>query len=323
MKQNQRYRSFHVDINDYKINQQIQNGGFGIVYSVINKKTNKILAAKVLHTKLDENQYKKMINQEIGIMIRCKHPTIIKFYGFSSKDFVDQQNVTIFMEFAEKGSLADYLDKSRKGLSDVLFDNTVRQIILVGIARGMMHLHQNGVIHRDLKPGNILLDKDMRPHITDFGLSKINNNLSSQSQQCGTSIYMAPEVHEGNHYNGKADIYSFGILMYEVVTDSIPYPLFQSGKLSALKFTNKIVYENYRPEFTVPVKKSIKNLIERCWLKNPIERPTFEEIFKKLAYNIEDTFFDIYSEIEKDVNNENDDDDGKYYLDDVNVDEVV
>ena len=106
------------------------------------------------------------------------------------------------MDLAKKGSLADLLEKIQNGLLDEEYDNTSRQIILVGIARGMMILHQHHVIHRDLKPGNILLDNDLHPHITDFGLSKFYESGRSmiQSQQCGTSMYMAPEIMEGNRY---------------------------------------------------------------------------------------------------------------------------
>lgn len=85
-------------------------------------------------------------------------------------DFDSKKNVTIFMELAKNGSLSDFLQKVKNGLSDILYDNTRRQIILVGIARGMMYLHQNRIIHRDLKPGNILLDDKLQPLITDFGL---------------------------------------------------------------------------------------------------------------------------------------------------------
>ena len=82
----------------------------------------------------------------------------------------------------------------------------------------MMHLHHNHIIHRDLKPGNILLDEQLNPHIIDFGLSKIyqKDHSQSQTQSYGTSIYMAPEVIRGDPYNGKADVYSFSILMFEI-----------------------------------------------------------------------------------------------------------
>ncbi|KAK8871756.1 hypothetical protein M9Y10_007496 [Tritrichomonas musculus] len=317
-----RYQKFLFDINDFKIVQEIESGGFGSVYSVQNLKTDEICAAKVILTHKDEAQYKKMINREIGIMVRSKHPTIVRFIGYSPQDFKGKNNVTIFMELSKKGSLADFLLKLQNGLLEDIYDNTNRQIILVGIARGMMYLHQHQIIHRDLKPGNVLLDDNLHPYITDFGLSKLNESghSMSQSQQYGTSIYMAPEVFQGIRYNGKADVYSFGILMYEVVTDLIPYPLLQKGKMTPFQFSNKVVNENYRPEFTVPVKKSIQKLIEKCWSKNPDERPTFEEIFKKLAYNLSYSVNEIYNDNQSE---EEDEDDNNYYLDDVDVEAVV
>ena len=320
----QRYRQFLFDINDFKIVQQIESGAFGSVYSVQNTKTEEICAAKIINTHKDEAQYKQMITREIGIMVRCKHPAIIRFIGYSPKDFHGNNNVTIFMELSKKGSLADLLQKVTRGLLEDSYDNTNRQIILVGIARGMMYLHQHQIIHRDLKPGNILLDDNMHPYITDFGLSKLSESghSMSQSQQYGTSIYMAPEVFEGNRYNGKADVYSFGILMYEVVTDLMPYPLLQKGKMTSFQFSNKVVNENYRPEFSVPVKKSIQKLIEKCWSKNPNERPTFEEIFKKLAYNYTHSIDEIYSDQQEKSQNEEEDEED-FYLEDVDVDVVV
>lgn len=258
---------------------------------------------------------KKMINREIGIMMRLQHPTIIQFYGYSLKDFEGHNRVTILMKLAKNGSLAKLLLNAQKGLAEENYDNTSRQKILIGIARAMMYLHQNHIIHRDLKPDNILLDDQYQPLITDFGLSKIYQSGSSQmqSQACGTSVYMAPEVIAGQNYNGKADVYSFAILMFEVVTDTTPYPLFQSNKMPPFQFNNKVVNEKYRPEFTVPVKESLKKLIEQCWSDDPTERPTFEEIFNKLAFNIDESVYDVFSK----------DNEFKFYLDDVDVDEVL
>ena len=315
-----RFKKYIVDIKDYKILNQLDSGGFGLVCSVQNTKTGNIYAAKTIINKGNQDQYKRMINREIGIMVKCQHPTLIKFYGYSLQDFNGQPNAVIIMELSKKGSLADLLKNVKKSLADENYDNTARQIILIGIAYGMMHLHQHQIIHRDLKPGNILLDDNLHPHITDFGLSKSfeKENSKSQSQQCGTSIYMAPEAIESTHYNTKADVYSFGILMYEVVTDNVPYPLFENGKMTLFQFTNKIVHENYRPKFNFPVKKSIKKLIERCWSNNSHERPTFEEIFKMLAYNEESNDNDVFDDDDDDEQDEN-----KYYLDDVDVDTIL
>lgn len=303
-----------VDLNDFKVTKKIKSGGYGNVYHIQNKKTKKEYAAKILVTE-DDTQNKILINREIGIMIRLQHPTIIKFYGYSLKDFDDQNNVTIIMDFAKNGSLATLLQNVKKGLVDQTYDNTSRQKILVGVAYAMMYLHQNRIIHRDLKPGNVLIDEFFNPQITDFGLSKIyqNDHSQSQTQAYGTPIYMAPEVVRGDRYNGKADVYSFAILMFEVITDSEPYPAFQKGKMSLFQFNSKVINEKMRPEFTVPVKESLKQLIVQCWSDNPDDRPTFEEIFNKIAFNIEESVYDIFT----------DNDEFKYYLEDVDVDEIL
>lgn len=118
-------------------------------------------------------------------MIRRKNPTIINFIGYSFQDFMKQNNMTIFMDLAQNGSLESLLQKVKKSIADIRYDNTIRQIILIGIARGMMHLHQHNVIHCDLKLGNFLLDSQFHPHITDFGLSKIfekHSTMSASSQ---------------------------------------------------------------------------------------------------------------------------------------------
>lgn len=309
-------KKYLLNLDNFSIIQKISVGGFGSVYSIKDKNSKIEYAAKVLHSEEGGEQNKQMINREIGIMMRLHHPSVIQLYdAYSLQDFEGQNNVTIVMNLCKNGTLAKHIQQVQRGLSDVFINNTIRQKILIGIARGMMYLHQNRVIHRDLKPGNILLDENFNPIITDFGLSKIfeKGNSQKQTQSYGTFTYMAPEVIKGDKYNGKADVYSFALLMYEVVTDLEPYPSFQSGSMSLYKFNNKVVDEKYRPEFTVPIKESLKNLIEQCWSDDPKERPTFEEIFNKLAFNLEDSIYDVFE----------DDNDYKYYLDDVDVEEIL
>lgn len=293
-----------IDINKYEKDHKIRQGGFGTVYEVKEKTTNKMYAAKVINGDAENEEFKKMINREIGVLTLIDHPTIIKLIGYSLIDFQRENNVTIIMELAKNGSLEDVLKKIRSLLGPHEYTNTSRQIILAGVARGMKYLHDRNIIHRDLKPGNILLDEDFHPLITDFGLSKFFkvDQSSIQTQACGTLIYKAPEVIQGINYNTKADVYSFAILMFEVVTDSLPYPELFSGQMSEFDFNNKIVKKNYRPTFKTFVKEPIKELIEKCWSSNPKERPNFGEIFDKLSMK-------------------NDDDAEKYLLDDVDIDE--
>ena len=170
-------------------------------------------------------------------MIRLQHPTLVRFVGYSLKDFKDQDCVVIIMENAKNGSLASVLKKNQKMKSDALFNNTTRQKILIGISYAMMYLHRNHVIHRDLKPSNVVLDEFYHPHLTDFGTSKFNrpDHTLEQTSKIGTPVYMAPEVMKKEEimingkkikitkYDEKADVYSFAILMFEVVTDKLPY----------------------------------------------------------------------------------------------------
>ena len=177
------------------------------------------------------------------------------------------------------------------------------------------------MIHRDLKPENVLIDKNYKPHITDFGLSKIYESDHSRSQSmqgCGTPPYMAPEVITGNNFDTKADVYSFGILMYEVVMGIRAYTeKSEVGFASTINLLMEVV-KGRRPKFFTNVKKSLKNMIEKCWSNNPNDRPTFSEIYKKLSLIDDDS---------NDQNCEEDDDDdeglvNKCCFDGIDVSEI-
>ena len=137
-----------------------------------------------------------MINREVNIMMYTKHPTIIKFIGYSKIYFHDENNIAIIMELAKNGSLREVLRQIQQNDGPNNYTNTTRQIILVGIARGMKYLHNRNIIHRDIKPENILLDENLQPHITDFGLSKFFEvgHSKSQTKFGGTLLYEAPEI---------------------------------------------------------------------------------------------------------------------------------
>lgn len=322
------YQKFLLDINKFEKVKPLDQGTFGRVYLIKNKETEEELVAKIIFKYGDIKAYNKMVKREIRNMICCQHPAIVKFVGFSLKDFDNEDNVTIFMK-REAISLDDLLKKVRESQNSNELNNTQRQIILVGIAKGMMILHQHNIIHRDLKPGNILLDENLHSIITDFGFSKsaLTTNSVTASDCFGTPAYNSPEVYDvEGKYSEKIDVYSFGIIMYEIVTNCLAFP----DAKNAYEIKKKVI-KGKRPEFTTPVKKGLKELIEQCWHQEPQQRPSFEQIFKKLSFNIDDLNQSPNNgDDENNHNNNNNDielnlenEDAKYYLDGIDISEVI
>jgi serine/threonine protein kinase len=159
---------------------------------------------------------------------------------------------------------------------------TSKTIIIGGIVIGMYFVHCGGIIHRDLKPANVLLDPISHyPKIADFGLSRQEEVNSTMTGGQGTPLYMAPEIINGDRYSNKADVFSFGVLLYEIVTGK--QPLQNSGG-SAFRLFAKVTAGSRE---TIPdtVEHLTAGLISRCWDANPDDRPTFLEIFNELRKN--------------------------------------
>ena len=249
-----------IDINDFTIGKTLGIGAYSNVCLCTNNKTNITYAAKILIRQNDDENFSLRFYRELDILIKCKQPTIVKFLGYSLTDFEGTENPVIIMENA-MGNLHDLTLSDFQKLT-----NTQRQIILIGVARGMMILHKNNVIHRDLKLDNILIDDDFHPLISDFGCSKVFelNRQKYQSIKPTTVVYRAPEVDSGE-YDLKADVYSFGIIMFEVVTGMRPYP---SKELkNSFSFMKKVKNDCYRPSFdNISVNPKTKDLHLKAFL---------------------------------------------------------
>ena len=154
------YKKSQINIKQFKRGKKISKGGFGIVYKAEEIKTKKIFAAKIIDCGDDESECNKLIDREVSTMMHIEHPTIIKFIGYSSVDFKDDNNVVIFMELAPNGSLSDVIKNIMLSTGPKDYTNTSRQMILIGVARGMKYLHDHDIIHGDLNPSKILFDDD-------------------------------------------------------------------------------------------------------------------------------------------------------------------
>ena len=125
------FKQSEIDIKRFKKIKRINKGGFGVVYKVEEKKTGENYAAKVIDCNDDEEKCESIINREVSIMLLAKHPTIIKFIGYSKVDFHDEKNVTIIMELAQNGSLRDVLTKIQEHDGPKDYTNTTRNIFMI------------------------------------------------------------------------------------------------------------------------------------------------------------------------------------------------
>lgn len=267
----------NLDIKEYTVKKKIYDGIFGNTFLITNNKTNNNYVAKVYENYID-NIYTPQI---INTLFTFKHPAIINIIGHSTIDFNNYPNPVLITEFCENNSLEYIIDLNRKSLGVNEWNETKKLIAIYGIASGMNFLHKHNILHRDLKPGNILLDKNFYPKINDFDLSI--NKISKFSELVGTSLYIAPEIWLKNEYSKASDVYSFSMIVFEIMTDLRPYHDF-TEKVPTIHEINQKVTNNIRPEikpgYHVPI--SYQNLIKNCWDQDPIKRPSFEQIIEKL-----------------------------------------
>jgi TPR repeat protein len=144
----------------------------------------------------------------------------------------------------------------------------------------MMWLHENRIIHRDLKPANVLLDADLNPRVADFGLSKFTaeGQTMNQTLNGGTPTFMAPEIHQGEGYDFKVDVYAFGISMFIILTALAPFPKIREAYALMSRVVNGL-----RPRIPDTVPEGYAQLMADCWDASPDRRPTFHNVVQRLG----------------------------------------
>merc|ERR1712137_51874 len=189
-------------------------GTFGRVYRAKDEET--ILALKVIQLTSDFElafQVNAILN-EINLIESLDHPNVVKLVG---KAFMHGNAFVLPLEFCDGGSLLDRIQRSKNSQQPISVEELDR--IFLESAKGIQYLHENGIIHRDVKPANILMTRDGQIKVADFGLSKQMNGEGKTYTVVGTRMYMAPEVEYG--YDNKVDVYSLGIMISKIVTKNL------------------------------------------------------------------------------------------------------
>lgn len=202
-------------------------------------------------------------DNEIKILLKLNHPNIIKIYKF----YITNDSFNIVMQYASCGSLERLIKKKKNKNNN--FDNDDLKIIILSISNGLKYLHNNNIIHCDIKPSNILLFGNKIIKISDFGVSKFSNT-TLQNTTIGTPYYMAPEVYNGNGYNNTIDYWSLGIIIYELIVFEKPF-----NENNIYQLMMKIINVNYE---LIKVKYKFQILVDNLLKYNPNDRYNYENI---------------------------------------------
>ncbi|CAN7140259.1 serine/threonine/tyrosine-protein kinase HT1 [Brassica rapa] len=222
----------------------------------------------------DENgclgaRLEKQFTKEVTLLSRLSHPNVIKFVGA----YKDAPVYCVLTEYLPEGSLRSYLHKPENR------SLPLKKLIEFGldIARGMEYIHSRHVVHRDLKPENVLIDEDFQLKIADFGIACEEEYCDMLADDPGTYRWMAPEMIKRKPHGRKADVYSFGLLLWELVAGATPYE-----DMNPIQAAFAVVDKNLRPVIPGDCPAAMKALIERCWSVAPDKRPDFWQIVKVL-----------------------------------------
>ncbi|KAI8533222.1 hypothetical protein RHMOL_Rhmol11G0280300 [Rhododendron molle] len=294
---------WEIDPQLIKFQTKVASGSYGDLYK--GTYCSQEVAIKVLKPERIDSNLQKEFAQEVFIMRKVRHKNVVQFIGACTKP----PTFCIVTEFMSGGSVYDYLHK-QKGTFKL--PSLLR--VALDISKGMNYLHQNNIIHRDLKAANLLMDENEVVKVADFGVARVKSQTGVMTAETGTYRWMAPEVIEHKPYDHKADVFSFGIVLWELLTGKLPHeyltPLqaavgvvqkltsWKHVRFSHLTTRNNFYwlgFQGLRPTIPNNTHPKLAELLERCWQQEPNLRPDFCEII------------DILQQITEEVGDEGED----------------
>ncbi|MEN6407092.1 MAG: serine/threonine-protein kinase [Thermoguttaceae bacterium] len=249
-------------LGPYRIVGRLGRGGMGIVYRGVDRDSGQPAAIKLLSASLAQQEgFRSRFEAEIETLRKLNHPNIVRLFGFGEQD----GHLFYAMELVEGNSLEEELRRGRRF--------QWREVARIGVemCRALRHAHDRGIIHRDIKPGNVLLTGDDHAKLSDFGIARLfgNTRLTGDGSVLGTAEYMAPEQAEGRPVDARADLYSLGALMYALMARR---PVF-SGK-SLVEVLHKQRFEPPTPlrKHAADVPEEFEAILAQLLAKDPSQR---------------------------------------------------
>jgi eukaryotic-like serine/threonine-protein kinase len=252
----------------YEVLSELGKGAMGVVYLAKDPVIGRLVAIKTIRTASlgdddsEVREFKERFVREAQTAGILSHPNIVTIHDIGED--VDTRTSFIAMEYIEGKNLKSMLGEKNKFTYDQIA-GTIAQV-----AEALDYAHRKGIIHRDVKPANIIITTDAKVKITDFGIAKIaSSNLTSTGQFLGTPNYMSPEQVSGAPVDGRSDIFSLGVVLYELLTNRKP---FLGDNLTAISY--KIVHEDFTPpaELLAEVPSDFNAIVARAMAKDPWNR---------------------------------------------------
>lgn len=261
----------------YEILEQIGSGGMSYVYKALCHKLNRLVAIKLLKEEFSSDSgFVSKFKMEAQAVARLSHPNIVNIY-----DVVDEGSLHyIVMELIEGITLKNYI--SKKGFLD-----TKEAIgISVQVAQGIAAAHEQGIIHRDIKPQNIIIARDGKVKVTDFGIARAASSQTLSATAVGSVHYISPEQARGGYSDVRSDVYSLGISMYEMVAGRVPFQGDNTVTIALAHLETPITPPSYYNE-DIPV--GIENIILKATEKKPEFRyGSMQEVISDLRHALVD-----------------------------------
>ncbi len=253
------HREWSMD--DFEVGKELGAGGFGVVKLAREKKRNFIVAIKAV--KIDEVKLKTMALREVKILRSLDHRNVLRLHGV----FWDSENMFLVLDFEQEGAVLSKLLENGK------FPETKAVKYVSGLAAALMHCHERFVLHRDVKPENMLIGVRDVIKLADFGCSINYSEEDDVSKECvGTDHYMAPEVLNGEKQTEKIDIWSLGVVLFEFLNGKTPYEEGESAEdIYQGRRWRKIDYPKDMPHGAV-------HLVKKILVEDPAVRPGLIDI---------------------------------------------
>jgi serine/threonine protein kinase len=249
-------------LNRYELLEKIGEGGMGIVYKAKCHLLNRFVAVKILKAELNNDEEFVARFKREGISVaKLSHPNIVNVHDVGTENNIN----FIVMEYINGKTLKQVIKENIRLSADKTLDITLQ------IAKALECAHKNNIIHRDIKPDNILITEDNVVKVMDFGIAKVSDSqtITNSNKVIGTAHYFSPEQAKGNFVDGRTDIYSLGIVMYEMVTGKVPYNADSAISIAMMHIQEPVIPPK---EVILDLPQNINQAILKAVEKEPINR---------------------------------------------------